>query len=559
MSTPSPTTWAFSDLVGLLPIVGRQRRALVLTITSGLFALSLSTGLVALLAWIAGGVASGVRRDLMLEGMALALLCISTALARWWQSAVSHDLAFALIETLQIEVFDGVERSAPATVMGQRSGDIAATAVGDADAMEMFFAHLLGDYVAALAVPLASLVALAIVHPAISLALLPLVPLLLAAPFVLSKRAGEQGDALALIKGRLNAEIVEAAAGIREILAFGRGPKLMARMDEIDRELSVANAVYGRRAGLETGAIELVQTATVVVAASISLWLYTKGELTLEMLPLAVALGGAALLPLSEIGQAARSLGQLRGAAKRLMTIFRQPARIQDTGTQLPDGGDIAFDHVSFAYSRERAPALRGTTFSISQGETVALVGRSGSGKSTCANLLLRLWDVDEGAIRIGNVDIRSMSLASLRQLVSIVEQDVVLFEGTISDNIALGKPDATPGEIRMAAKAAQAHAFISALPDGYDTPLASGGTGLSGGQRQRIAIARALVRNTPVVILDEASSNLDAESEHAFQQALGAIRGSRTLVVIAHRQTTIGAADRVIELSNGAVVGNGL
>lgn len=559
MSTPSPKTGAFSDLAGLLPIVGRQRRALVLTIASGLFALSLSTGLVALLAWIAGGVASGVRRDLMLEGMALALLCISTALARWWQSAVSHDLAFALIETLQIEVFDGVERSAPATVMGQRSGDIAATAVGDADAMEMFFAHLLGDYVAALAVPLASLVALATVHPAISLALLPLVPLLLAAPFVLSKRAGEQGDALALIKGRLNAEIVEAAAGIREILAFGRGSKLMARVDEIDRELSVANAVYGRRAGLETGAIELLQTATVVVAASISLWLYTKGELTLEMLPLAVALGGAALLPLSEIGQAARSLGQLRGAAKRLMTIFRQPARIQDTGTQLPDGGDIAFDHVSFAYSRERAPALRGATFSISQGETVALVGRSGSGKSTCANLLLRLWDVDEGAIRIGNVDIRSMSLASLRQLVSIVEQDVVLFEGTISDNIALGKPDATPGEIRMAAKAAQAHAFISALPDGYDTPLASGGTGLSGGQRQRIAIARALVRNTPIVILDEASSNLDAESEHAFQQALGAIRGSRTLVVIAHRQITIGAADRVIELSNGVVVGDGL
>jgi ATP-binding cassette subfamily C protein CydCD len=188
----------------------------------------------------------------------------------------------------------------------------------------------------------------------------------------------------------------------------------------------------------------------------------------------------------------------------------------------------------------------------------VALAGRSGAGKSTILNLLLRFRDPAEGTISIGGLDISDLSLDRLRSLIAYVPQDVHLFNETIADNVRLGRPDASPVEIDQACRLAQADRFIKALPDGYQTMCGENGAKLSGGERQRLAIARALLTNAPIILLDEASSNLDTQSERAFEQALASIRDGRTIVVIAHRPSTIRRADRIVVLKDGAIVEDG-
>nr|MDA3937053.1 ATP-binding cassette domain-containing protein [Actinomycetota bacterium] len=217
-------------------------------------------------------------------------------------------------------------------------------------------------------------------------------------------------------------------------------------------------------------------------------------------------------------------------------------------------GFDIEFSDVSFSYGDNGDDALKGVSFKVHTGETVALVGHSGAGKSTCINLLLRFWDVRTGEIRIGSRNIKNVSLESLRNTTSAVLQEVYLFNTTIRENIKLGSPNASDKEVEVAARHALAHEFISALPDGYDTITGEKGAQLSGGQRQRIAIARAILRDAPILVLDEAVSNLDTENEHDIQRALKHLRKGRTTLVIAHRLSTILSADRLVVLDRGRV-----
>src|SRR5262249_48811080 len=202
--------------------------------------------------------------------------------------------------------------------------------------------------------------------------------------------------------------------------------------------------------------------------------------------------------------------------------------------------GAVSFRNVGFAYQADAGPTLSGVSLDIPAGEKIALVGPSGAGKSTIFNLLLRFYDSDSGTVAIDGQDIRGVTLQSLRAAIGVVTQEAVLFDESIADNIALGKPGASLGEIKTAARNAAAHEFIEAMPQGYDTRVGEGGLKLSGGQRQRIAIARAMLRNAPILLLDEATSALDAESERQVQDALGRLMKGRTTIVIAHRLSTV-------------------
>jgi len=216
----------------------------------------------------------------------------------------------------------------------------------------------------------------------------------------------------------------------------------------------------------------------------------------------------------------------------------------------------VTFDRVGFQYEdNDGAHTLRDVTFEVRAGQVAAIVGLSGAGKTTLVNLIPRFYDVTEGAIRIDNVDVRDVTLRSLRDQIALVTQETVLFDDTIAANIKFGRPDASPGEIESAARAAHAHKFIMAQPRGYDTPIGERGQRLSGGERQRLAIARALVRDAPLLILDEATSSLDAESEGLVQDALATLMKNRTTFVIAHRLSTVRRADMIIALEKGRVV----
>ncbi len=250
------------------------------------------------------------------------------------------------------------------------------------------------------------------------------------------------------------------------------------------------------------------------------------------------------------------------GAARRVFELLDTEPTISDSPDARPlprpVRGDVALDNVSFQYQPELPLALERVSLHLAPGEVVALVGPSGAGKTTLANLLPRFWDVTSGRITLDSVDIRALRLVDLRHSIGIVPQEPVLFSGPVAENIAYGRPEASPAEIEAAARAAHAHEFVERLPQGYATLVGERGVKLSGGQRQRIAIARALLKDPVVLILDEATSSLDAESERLIEAALERLLKGRTTLIIAHRLSTVRRADRLVVLDRGRVVEEG-
>jgi ATP-binding cassette, subfamily C, bacterial CydC len=558
-SSPSPGA---SGLFGLLPLIKGDRRVkLLLTLCSGILAQGGTLATMATLAFIAGrAIGGGAPESLVPAFILLSIVVPVAAGGRWWQAHISHDFAFALIGDLQLGIYDGLERAAPAAIPGKQTGELASIATGDAELMEMFYAHTLADYVGAVIVPLAALVGLAFIHPLAALTLAPFLLLVASVPAWLSRRAGRQGEKVLGELGQLNAETVEFIQGQRELALFGRSLDALAKLMARTATLGAAQRRYGSRAGLEYAAIDVLTALAVLAAFLVGLFLVERGELSLALLPLVIILSGGALTPIAEVTQTARKLGELKAGARRILDIFHQKPQIIDKGTHpLPSDTTIRFEGVGFGYGGQRGTVLSGFDCAIQPGETVALVGHSGAGKSTVANLMMRFWDTGQGRITIGGVDIRDLPVAVLRGFVAYVAQDIHLFNRSIADNIRLGRPDATDAEVECAARLAQAHGFIAALPQGYDTLCGERGARLSGGQRQRIAIARALLTKAPILLLDEASSNLDTENERAFQKALSGIRSEgRTVVMIAHRPSTIQSADRILVLNAGRLVETG-
>jgi ATP-binding cassette, subfamily C, bacterial CydC len=547
-------------LAALLPFINTKRTHFILTVASGVVAQIATVVSAAAGAWLVGHAVLGAHQATLTGAFwILGVAVLAAAACKWWQTFISHDFAYGLIEVLQVGIFDGLERAAPAYVLGRRTGDLASVATADADLMEWFYAHVLGDYIGAVIVPLGVLGTLAFIHPLMALVLLPFLPLVASVPFWLAKRAGEQGRALVAALGALNAEVVEGVQGLRELAVFGAGAQFLQRLMQGTRLVHRIQMRYGVRAGLEQAAIDVLLALAVLATVSTGLYLVAAGRLAFTLYPMAVVLAGAALAPITEVTQTARKLGELRAGADRVATIFHQEAQIEDRGTASAAAvadGSVRFEHVDFGYGR--GPVLKDMSFTVRPGETVALVGSSGAGKTTCANLLMRFWDPQHGGVRIGGCDLRDLPVETLRRKVTLVPQDVYLFNGTVADNIRMGRPGASEPEIERAAKLAQAHDFIKALPKGYDTPCGERGARLSGGQRQRIAIARAFLRESPVLIMDEAVSNLDTESEEALRAAMAEVRRGRTVLIIAHRPSTIRSADRILVIENGAIVEDG-
>ena len=255
------------------------------------------------------------------------------------------------------------------------------------------------------------------------------------------------------------------------------------------------------------------------------------------------------------------SFTQIDGNVERMEEILHIPVLEDHRGDTKVQGKDIVFDNVSFFYEAESnvaVKALDNVSFHARQGEVTAIVGPSGGGKSTIANLISRFWDVTEGSIQIGGVDIREIPLAELMKLVGFVFQDTFLFKQSVLDNIRMGNPDATEAQVIEAAKAAQCHEFIEKLPDGYYTVIGSSGIRLSGGERQRIAIARAIIKDSPIIVLDEATAFSDPENEYLIQKAFEKLIKDKTVVMIAHRLSTIRNADQILVIEKGHLIEQG-
>jgi subfamily B ATP-binding cassette protein MsbA len=372
----------------------------------------------------------------------------------------------------------------------------------------------------------------------------------------IAKRARHTTEAAQAQIGALTALLTESLGAARTVKTYALEAREIERADaafEERRALAMKLARNRARSEPLLEALGGLALAGVLYIAGVRI---AAGAMTLGDLVAIIGAIGVATPAARAIGNFNTVLNEGLAALARIFGLLDEPAAIVDRPGAKPlalGRGRIEFDNVAFSYSD--APALAGVSFSVEPGETVALVGPSGAGKTTIFNLLPRLYDVSAGAVRIDGQDVREVTLASLRASISLVAQEAALFNDTVAANIALGRPGASHADIELAARAAAAHDFILALPEGYAANVGEHGGKLSGGERQRIALARAFLRDAPILLLDEATSALDAASEAQVQEALKRLASGRTVLVIAHRLATVRDADRILALDGGRIV----
>jgi ATP-binding cassette subfamily C protein CydCD len=468
---------------------------------------------------------------------------------------------------MRVDVYNKLDPLTPAYMVRRRSGDLVSIVGGDVELVEFFFAHTITPAFVAILVPAGVLATLAFVAWPIALVLSPFLVAVAISPFMAQKRSEGLGEELRSQLGDVHAHMVDSIQGMREISAFGQGKARTGEMVDNSWKFAHFQLRFLKERAFQIGFIEGMTALGGLAVLTMGVWLKTQGDITRPELILAVILSVAAFAPISDIARTIKQLMETLAAARRLFVVHDEPVPVVDgPGVHAHENGQsrnghapaLSFDHVGFSYGPGEAQALHGVSFDVEAGQTVALVGRSGAGKTTCANLVMRFWDPGEGHVRLSGHDLRDFELEDLRRQIALVSQDTYLFNASIRDNLKLGKIEATDSEIEDAARQANAHEFITAFPDGYDTLVGERGMQLSGGQRQRISIARALLKNSPVLILDEATSHLDAVNERQVRQALETLMVGRTTVVIAHRLSTIRDADRIVVLDNGHAVEQG-
>jgi ATP-binding cassette subfamily B protein len=465
-----------------------------------------------------------------------------------------------VVGDLRRDLFAHVVRLGPAWFEIKRSGDVMSRISADAQLIEQVVGSSASIALRNTLMCVGGIVMLIVTNPKLALLALAVVPLTVAPIVLFGRKVRSLSREAQARMAEMASEGGETLDAVRTVQAFAQEERASARFGAAaERAFVAARQRIARRAVMTTLVIFIV-----FAAVGFLLWMgghdvltgrISAGDLT--------AFVFYAVLVASSGGAISETVGDLQrasGAAERLSELKAEPPAIAEPASPRPlpkpTQGAVAFSDVSFRYpTRPDALALDRFDLAVQPGETVAIVGPSGAGKTTVFNLLLRFYDPEAGAIRVDGIDIRDLSFADLRGALAIVPQEPVLFSASVADNIRYGRPDASEAEVRAAAEAASALAFVESLPQGFATDLGNRGVRLSGGQRQRIAIARALLCDPAILMLDEATSALDAESELAVQQALDRLMQKRTTLVIAHRLATVQKADRIVVVDQGRVV----
>ena len=547
---------AAETLLSLTRIIQPWAREFAVVVLSGIGRVAFFIGVGILGALAVAAVKTGAPFAWLL--IALALAAPLAGILHWIESWLAHDIAYRLLAELRIDLYRKLDTLAPAYLVRRRSGDLIALASQDIETIEYFFAHTVAPALVAILVPSAVLLSLAVVAWPVALALLPFVLYAALAPVVMRARIDRLGAEARDALGLLSAYVTETIQGLSDLVAFQAVAGRRAGFMETVRGYQTTRLRLLSDLSSQTAQLEVVTGLGGLGVAVAGAWLVANGELAATTLPLLILLALASFLPISEIAQVSRQLADTIASTRRLHAVNAEQPTVRDGPLRPPapaGGSAIRFENVGFLYPGARRPALDGVALDIPAGATVAIVGPSGAGKTTLANLLLRFWDPAEGHILIDGVDLPEFELDHLRRRISLVSQDTYLFNDTLRANVALARPDADETAIRKALDQAALAEFVASLPEGLNTKVGERGVQLSGGQRQRVAIARAFLKNAPTLILDEATSHLDAVSEAQVRGALDALMRDRTTVVIAHRLSTVRNADMLVVLENGRVV----
>jgi ATP-binding cassette subfamily C protein CydCD len=514
-------------------------------------------------ALIVGRVAQGLEYSTLL--VMLGCLILLAALLHYLESWLAHDLAYRLLAEMRVHVYQVLDRLAPAYLYRRRSGDLVSLVTADVETVELFFAHTIAPGFVAIMVPGAVLAVLTYFAWPLALTLLPFLVLVALSPLLAGRQQDHLGHELRAQLGEVNAYTVDSVQGLKEIVAFLRGPWQLAALQAYGERLNRVRQRFLNHLSFTHVLVEALMGSGGLAVMALGALLVAQGSLDASTLPLLTLLALASFVPVSEVARIGKELADTLASARRIFAVQDEPVPVVDgPGVPMPLASNgtgvplIQYEGVSFCYGPGEPPALRQVTFAVQRGQTVALVGRSGSGKTTAVHLLLRFWDPDTGGIRLGGRDLRHFRLEELRRQMALVSQDTYLFNTSVRDNLRFGRPQATDAELVAAAQQANAHEFIMHLPDGYETRIGERGVQLSGGQRQRLAIARAILKDAPVLLLDEATSHLDSENERLVHEALKRLMLGRTTLLIAHRLSTVRDADHIVVLDDGAVVEQG-
>ena len=528
----------------------------------GLLSAAVGIARLALLGWLLGRVFQGEGfGDLILPIVAVAVAMIARGALEYWRTMVAHHTAALVQLQIRARLYDHIAALGPGQFGGQRSGDVLLSVIDGVEQLETYFGQYLPQLFVAAVTPFGIFAFVAFLDLPLAGALLGFALLTLVAPAAFNQWDQRSARARQKAYAAYGAELLDSVQGLATLKAFGqsaaRGRLLAEKAHELFRSTMWVLASNSASRGITDASIAVGAAAALGIGAA----RVAEGAVGIEVLLIVLMMGVEVFRPMRDL-RALLHTGMLgRAAAASLFRLLDTRPAIEDAdgaADAAPLAPTLAFEDVHFAYPGGRRPAHDGISFEVGAGERVGIVGASGAGKSTIVRLLMRFDDPQRGRVLLGGQDLRTLDRAALRARFGVVNQDTYLFHGTAAENIRFGKPDASDAEVEAAAQAANAHGFIARLPQGYDTVIGERGIRLSGGQRQRIAIARALLRDAPILLLDEALSSVDAENEAVIQDALARLMGGRTVLIMAHRLSSVIDADRILVLDEGRVVESG-
>ena len=501
------------------------------------------------------GLTTTMSQIIFLAVMTIVIFALES-LSQWAYSYGFMTVSQDMQHKLRIDAYSRMQDREIRFFEEHRLGKTLAMLNDDVNQLERFFNNAFNELVQLVVLILFAGAVMLSIEPTLAIVGLVTIPIVVFGSLRFSKLLEPRYKGVRESVGEVASRLENNIGGILVIKSFTAEKYETERVREASESYRKANHDAIKLSAVFVPVIRMAIALGFAAVIVLGGWWVTRGQMTAGELVLFCMMIQRLLWPLTRLGNTFDEYQRARASATRIFGLLDTPSRVQDPDQPHPmqrANGEVEFDNVQFKY-RDREPVLNGLSLSVKAGEMIGIAGTTGAGKSTLIKLLLRLYDVDDGAIRIDGVDIRKLAQHDLRRQIALVSQDVFLFHGTIRENIAYPGVDVTNEQVEEASRHAQFHDFVTSLPGGYETVVGERGIKLSGGQRQRLSIARALLKNAPILVLDEATSSVDTETERMIQQNLEELTAGRTALVIAHRLSTIRRADRIIVLKDGRV-----